>query len=1007
MINSKQTKMMKFKFVIIALMIVCTQSVSAQKTISGIVTDDSGVPLPGSSVVVQGTTNGVSTDFDGNYSISNVSTNDVLVFSYLGTVSQTIIVGDRTTINVVLQQSTEQLDEVVIVGYGQQSRIDVTGAISTVGSEEISALPVVNAESALQGRAAGLTIANSGVPGSNPSVLIRGLGSLSANNPLFVIDGVIVGNLSGISPNDIESVSVLKDASTTAVYGAQGSNGVIIVTTKRGKSGKGQLSFNTYTGFQTVTKRYDVLNTVEYLKYAADLGVFPERPLEVFQNNTDWQNEIFRQGMIQDYNVSYSGGGENGTHFFSAEYLEQEGTLIETGFERYSFRANSSTKFGRLTVGESMSVAFGRQNPELSAGGRTVIEHAIKSAPYLPVFNPNNLGGFQGPSSAGDGQDAENPVRVQTLGEAVNKTLGIVGSIYAEFEILDGLNFKSQVGLDYFTFNNSRFLPSFSDDSVIGSTTHAQPFAAITRNNGQGQTIIYNNSLRYNKTIADLHNFELLALVEKFEGKFTSQNASSRNAVTDEVDQLSNEDSGLSSNSSETNKLGYLGRLNYNYDNKYIASASIRRDASSRFGSNRRWANFYSGSVGWNIAKERFMENTVFSTLKLRGSYGTTGSDNLGNNSDYLYAPTLTGGFEYPFNNEVGFGVTANGGANPNLQWESKEIINVGLDVGLFNEKITASFEYYQNTSEDLLIFIPPPASNGINSGSLPVNLGSSETKGFEVILGYKDTEGDFTWSANLNLGTSKNEVLNLAGVDEVVGSGFKGGGNITRTVVGESFFHFYGLVSDGIYQNQAEVDAVFTANPNQTTVQAGDIRFKDLNGDGDITSEDRAIIGNPFPDLTYGFNLDAAFKNFDFNLFVTGVSGNEIFNTNTYDLVGGANRLFNISREYNQNRWSTSNPAGTEPRALGAPQNNGVSDRFIEDGSYARLKNVSLGYTLPDGILDDYISRLRIYISGQNLITISDYSGLDPELGGNEFGIDRGIYPQPKSFLLGLQVSL
>ncbi|MRX65868.1 SusC/RagA family TonB-linked outer membrane protein [Maribacter luteus] len=995
--------MIKLKIAIVALVMIFSQSILSQKTVSGTVTDDSGMPLPVASVVVQGTTNGVSTDFDGNYSISNLTASDVLVFSYVGTTTQSIQVGDQTVINVVLETSSEQLEEVVIVGYGKQSRVAVTGAISTVGSEDISALPVTNAESALQGRSAGLTIANSGVPGSTPSVLIRGLGSLNNNSPLFVVDGVIVGNLSGISPNDIENVSVLKDASTTAVYGAQGSNGVILVTTKKGKGGKGQLNFNTYTGYQSVTKRYDVLNTLDYLKYAAELGVFPDRPLELYQNNTDWQDEVFRQGIIQDYNLSFSKGDEKGSQYFSAEYLKQEGTLIETGFERYSFRANSSAKFGKLTVGESMSVAFSKQNPELSSGGRTVLEHAVKATPYLPVYNPNNLGGFQGPSSSADGQDAENPVRVQTLGSAINKNVGIIGNIYAELEVLDGLVFKSQVGLDYYTYDNKRFIPSYSDDSVTGSTTHAQDYASISRSKGSGQTIIFNNSLRYNKTIAEYHNFELLALVEKFEGKSNGASMSSRNAVTDEVDQLSNEDSSLGSSSYETNKLGYLGRINYNYDNKYIASASIRRDASSRFGSNKRWANYYSGSLGWNVAKENFMKNTAFSTLKLRTSYGSTGGDGIG---DYLYAPTLTGGFEYPINGEVAFGVTANGGANEDLQWETKEMLNAGLDIGLFNEKITASLEYYENTSKDLLIYIPPPASNGINSGSLPVNLGSSETKGFELSLGYRDSEGDFTWSANLNLGTTQNKVLGLADVDEVVGSAFKGGGNITRTVVGESFFHFYGLVSDGIYQNQAEVDAVFTANPGQTTVQPGDIRFKDLNNDGDITSEDRDIIGNPFPDLTYGFNFDANYKDFDFNLFVTGVSGNEIFNTNTYDLVGGANRLFNISQEYYENRWSLSNPSGTEPRALGAPQNNGVSDRFVEDGSYARLKNVTLGYTLSNNFLEEYISKFRIYISGQNLVTITDYSGLDPELGGSEFGIDRGAYPQPKSFLLGLQVT-
>lgn len=997
--------MMKFKLAIITLVMICTQNIISQtKTVTGVVTDNLGSPLPGVTVLVQGVSKGASTDFDGNFTIEKISNSDILVFSYVGMFTKTVPVGDKLKFDVVLLASAESLDEIVVVGYGSQSRAEVTGAIAVVGAEAMEALPVTNAESALQGRASGITVASSGVPGSSPSVLIRGLGSIGNNTPLYVIDGVITGNLSGISPNDIESISVLKDASTTAVYGAQGSSGVILVTTKKGKNGQSKLDFNTYAGFQSVTKRYDVLGTIDYLKYAGELGVFPNRPLSTYTTDTDWQDEIFQDGFIQDYNLTYSGGSDTGSHLFSAEYLSQEGTLVNTGYERYSFRANSSAKFGKVTIGETMSISFGKQNPELNSGGRSVIEHAIKSAPYLQVYNSNNLGGFQGPSSSADGQDAENPVRVQTHPDAVNKTLGIVGNIYAELEIIEGLNFKTLVGLDYYTYDNSNFMAAYSDDSVEGSNTNFQDFASISRDNGYGQTIIFTNSLVYNKTLADVHNFEFLALVEKFERKNYSRSASSRNYVTNEVDQLSNSFSNISSGSSETNKLGYLGRVNYNYDGKYIASASYRRDASSRFGANKRWSNFYSGSVGWNIAKESFLEDTAFSTLKLRASYGTVGSDGIG---DYQYAPTLTDGFYYPIDGAAAVGVTADGGSNQDLQWESKEIINVGLDVGLFHEKITAAFEYYKNTSDDLLIYIPSVLSSGIHAGSLPVNAGSVETSGFEVTLGYNDYEGDFTWSANLNLGTSKNEVISLGGRDDITGSPYKlGGGNITRSIVGEPLFHFYGLVSDGIYRTQEEVEAVLTGNPGQSTVQPGDVRFKDLNNDGFINSDDRAIIGNPFPDLTYGFNFDAGYKNFDFNLFITGVSGNEIFNTNTYDLVGGANRLFNISTTYNENRWSASNPEGTEPRAVGAPQNNGVSDRFVEDGSYARLKNISLGYSLSEGFLGDYVSKLRFYLSAQNLITITDYSGLDPEIGGGEFGIDRGNYPQPKSVLLGLQVS-
>ncbi len=1000
--------MMKFKITIIALLMICTHGAYSQtKTVSGTVTDDLGTPLPGVTVLVRGTSNGASTGVDGKFYINNVLPTDVLVFAFIGMASQNITVGDNTTFNVTMLESVESLDEVVVVAYGEQSRATVTGAVATIDANEISALPVTNAEQALQGRAPGLTIVNNGVPGSTPLVLIRGLGTFGNNSPLFVVDGVIVGNLSGISPSDIENVSILKDASTTAIYGAQGSNGVVLVTTKRGKVGRSILSFEAYSGVQFNNERYDVMNTVEYLQHAGNnFGIIPNRPLETFQNNTDWQDEIFQTGVIQDYKLNYSGGNEKGNYFFSAEYLSQEGVIINTGFDRYSFRANSTKNFGKLTVGETMSVSFGKQKPELSGGGRTLIVHAIKAAPYLPVFNPNNEGGFQGPSSSNDGQDAENPVRVQTHPRAVNNTLGIIGNIYAELEIIQGLNFKSQVGLDFFTGNNSNFTASFNDDNVVGSTTHAQNFASFGRGYNQGRTLVFTNSLRYNTTIAEKHNLEVLALAEKFENKNFGFGGSARNLITNEIQQFGATNQTIGSGSGETQRMGYLGRVNYNYDHRYIASFSIRRDASSRFGSNNRWGTFPSASIGWNVSKELFLENSRISNLKLRASYGFVGNDKIG---DYQYSATLTGGFEYPLGGGNGAGVTANGGSNPDLKWEETSMLNVGLDIGVFNDKLTASLEYYRNKSDDLLLSLPAPLSNGINAGNITANVGSVETIGFEAAIGYNNSfSEDLSFSANLNIGTSSNEVLSLGSLEFFEGGAMKDGkGNISRTVVGESLFHFYGFKSDGIYQTQEEVDAVFSANPGQTVVQPGDVRYLDLNGDGNITSEDRTIIADPYPDFTFGLDLSVNYKRFDFNLYLTGIQGVDIYNTNKYDLEAGANRLFNGSPVL-LDSWTETNPSNTQPRLPGAPQNHGISDRYVEDGSFTRIKNISLGYTIPESITKGYLSNVRVYASAQNLLTFTNYTGLDPEIGqGNqEFGIDRGRYPQPKSVILGVQVS-
>lgn len=985
--------------------------ISAQQTISGTVSDGTG-PLPGANVLVKGTSNGTTTDFDGNYTLQNVEGSAVLVFSFVGFVSQEIAVNNRTTIDVNLVEDATSLEDVIVVGYGTQSRASVTGAISSIDSDEIASLPVSTAEQALQGRAPGVTVTNSGSPGTRPAVTIRGLGSPNSNGPLYVIDGIIASDISNLSANDIESIQVLKDASTTAVYGSQGSNGVILVTTKQGsRSGLTSITLDAYTGVQFTNERYDVLNTDEYVQFAAELGSPPQRTTDpqyasFLDNNTNYQDAIFRTGLMRNYNLGLSGGGENSNYRFSAGYLNQEGTIIETEFERFTFRANSTFNVGRLKFGETLGVSFSLQNPERAGGGRSLIEHAIKAAPYLPIYNPDNLGGFQGPNSALDGQDAENPVRVQTLGNAENKAISVIGSIYAEYEIIDDLTFKSQVGLDYNNYKNSNFIPSYNDDSDGG--THTFGFAQITKNTGIFQSLTFTNSLNYKKTFAEYHNVEFLLLTEKQEIKNENINASSQNPISDEVNQLSLTGAGLSSGSSEYNRLGYLGRLNYNYDQKYIFSASLRRDASSRFGQNNRWGWFPSVSVGWNIGRESFLQDTDINNLKLRGSYGLTGNDKIG---DYRYSATLLTDFIYPFGGAAADGTTANGLPNPNLKWEETTMTNIGLDLGLMNDQFTMSLEYYINKSDDLLINRPLSVSLGFNDPNITENVGSVETKGFELNLGYSDYEGDFTWSANLNLGSSRNEVLTLGTVTEINGGGFENE-NLSRITVGEPLFYFYGLQTDGIYQNQAEVDAVFTANPGQTIVQPGDIRFKDLNGDGDITADDRTKIGNPYPDVSYGFNGSANYKNFDLNIFITGVAGNDVYNTNIYDLQG-MTRLFNSGTAV-LDRWTGPGTSNSIPRALGAGANVSASDRFIEDGSYTRLRNVTLGYTFPEGVISEYLTKFRIYLSGQNLVTLTDYSGLDPEVGSStvinnsayEYGIDRGNYPQPKSVLFGLQVT-
>lgn len=999
---------LNFKIALIGLLLVSSQIIMAQsKTVQGVISDPSGIPLPGASVIVEGTTNSASTDFDGKYSLSGVNPTDKITFSFVGLISQTITVGNRSSINVTLAQSTQTLNEVV-VAYGTQKRTKVTGAISTVSSKDIVAVPITNAESALQGRAAGVTVVN-GAPGSNPTVSIRGLSTMGNSAPLYVIDGVLTGNLSGLSPNDIESISVLKDASTTALYGSKAFNGVIVVTTKKGKKGPGQLNFSTYVGGQEVTKRYNVLNTQQYLQYAKDLGSdLTARAAEFGNINTNWQDQIFQTGLMQDYNLSFSNGSETSTSRYSAEYMKQEGTIINTGFERYSFRANNTQDIGKLKIGSNIGVSFSTTNPERSSGGRTLLEHAIKSAPYLPIYNENNPGGYQGPSAI-DGNDAENPVRVANLGYQKINGLSIIGNIFAELDIYKGLKFRSQVSLDYYTSKDHTFVPSFQDGSY-----HKQEFSTTNETNGQGQTIVFDNSLNYKTTIAEKHNIEVLGVITKIDGKSQNLAAGSRYNISNEIDQLRYNQGSLSSANYVEKNIGYIARINYDYNDKYLLAVSGRRDASSRFGANNRWGNFYSVALGWNIAKESFMENSVFSTLKLRASTGTTGNDRIDN---YQYSATLLASYNYPLGGENAPGVSLGVASNPDLKWESKMDRNIGLDFGLFDEKFTGSFEYFNNKSSDILFAVPLPASVGSAGGGTQIqNIADVKVSGFEVSLGYNDRKGDFTWSATANLGTSKNEVTSLApGVTSVLGGPAARAGleNFSRLEVGQPLFYFYGYQTNGIYQNQAEVDAVF--GPGQTSIKPGDLKIVDRDGNKVINSEDKTNIGNPYPDFTYGLNLTAAYKNFDFNCFISGVQGNDIYNANTFDLKG-MNRLFNAGTDVLDRaivvNGVVSNPSATLPRAQGADINwSSANQRYIEDGSYTRLKNIAIGYTLSGDAFKSYFSKVRFYVSGQNLITITDYSGLDPEIAradanANSAGIDLGRYPQPKSVIFGLDVT-
>ena len=1008
-----------------------------QVAIEGTVTDAAtGELLPGANIIIKGTTQGSITDLDGKYSV-NAEEGDVLVISFVGYMVQEVTVGTETTINITLELDIQALDEIVVVGYGTQKRVEVTGAISTVDADEITAVPVATAEQALQGRAAGVVVINNGSPGTEATVRIRGIGTVNYNGPLIVIDGVVAAGMSDVNPNDIESVQVLKDASTAAIYGSQGSNGIIMITTKKGVPGTVKVDLDAYWGQQWNNNRFDVLNVSQYIDYAGSADVTTPPPVlgdaaRLGLAETDWQEQLFQKGFMQNYNLALSGGGLNSSYRISGGYTGQDGIIKTTGFERYNFRANSDFKHGRLTVGENLAVSFGDMNPEPNSGGRSLLEHAIKSPPYLPVYNAGNLGGFQGPNSPHDGQDAENPVRVLELNSYDTKTTSIIGNLWAELEIIDGLKFRSVAGLEDIKLQDDQFFPSFNDDDL--GSTHSRTFALVRKNTLAYRSLIFTNSLNYSQTFAGRHNLEVLGLMEYSTIDNSRTEVESRDLISDEVEQVGNTSSNVKSESLEYIRIGYLGRLNYNFDQKYLIAASYRADASSRFGSNNRWGYFPSVAAGWRINKESFMENiSALSNLKLRFSWGKAGNDKIAN---YAYATTLTSDMNYVINNAAATGTTVSGAANPDLKWEETTMTNFGLDLGLLNNQFTFAAEYYINTSDDLLMNLTTSPSLGIFTRAKSANVGSVETKGFEFQMGYNDFEGDFQWSASLNLGTFNSEVLSLGGLDAVQMNQFENEG-LTRLQVGEPAFYFYGWQFNGIFASDQEASEYLGGG--QSGAQGGDFRIDDVAGpddadgnptgpDGIIDANDRTNIGNPFPSISLGLNFNASYKGLDLNILILGSYGNDVYNTNIYDLEGMP-RLFNAGTAV-LNRWTPTNPSNTVPRP-GVGRNVEASSRFVEDGSYTRVKNITLGYTIPSGVFRNVLSHVRVYVSAQNLLTFTNYSGLDPEVGAYSVasnspamigqpryysegypvtnfqnGIDYGGYPIPKSFIAGLQIS-
>jgi len=1015
------------------------------KPITGKITDESGAPLGGVSIQIKGTNRGTASDANGSFSIS-ADPGETLEFTMIGYKTHSIKVGSETSLSIRMEPDVALLEQVVVVGYGTQKRSTLTGAIASVNSKTIAELPVASVEQALQGRVSGLTVTNNGSPGTSALVRIRGISSISfASDPLYVIDGFPTGNLSNFDTRDIEAVEVLKDASAAAIYGSRATNGVIIISTKKGKrDGNLKVFLDSYVGTQSPWKKIDLLNTDQYLKYeralngAANIALPPRLESANFnqpiyqganqtfaQTNTDWQDAYFKSGMITQHNLAVSGGNEKSRFYSSAGYFKQDGIAEGVNYERGNFRINSDHNISKLfTFGQSLYFSYSNQRYDNTSGNRTRLVNVVRSMPYLPVYDPTTIGGFRGAENSFDGADPTNPIEdAILLGDAHNKTFKLFGTTYLEVNFTPWLKFRSTFGVDYANLYQHQFQPIYDDKGRNSAV------AKITDLRNNTTTKLYTQQLTFDKTFGK-HHLNAVAVFETQGQKYYQENAAGTQNSNDIETFDGAGNVSFKSIKAENFLVSYIGRLNYEFAEKYLLSAAIRRDGLSIWAPGKKYASFPSASVGWKIDREPFMKGIpAISELKLRAGYGETGLDAVnafyGVTTGGVYYPwqvaVYAGGATYPFSNSntTGNGSYYNTLANPNLEWEKTKQINVGLDLGLLDNRITLTAEYFRRKTDNLILKVPTPGSFGFNGVGSYQNAASMENKGFEFQAGYNKTKGDFTWNVTGNMAFIRNKVLKMntpnATIDDGADQDF-GAGAITRTAAGHPIQSYYGYIVEGIFQTDEEVQKSPVQNPGTDPAKStakGDLKFKDINGDGKITDADRTYLGSYIPDFTYALNLGANYKNFDLSVFFQGVQGNKIFNAARV-ITEGMARLFNSGTAV-MDAWTPTNTNTDVPRAVSGDPNQNVrpSTRWIENGSYLRLKNVILGYNIPGTRLKSLtrgaISSFRVYVSSQNLVTFTGYKGWDPEIGSKNTtltnGVDYGQYPAARSFQVGLQV--
>ncbi|TPG33892.1 SusC/RagA family TonB-linked outer membrane protein [Flavobacterium pectinovorum] len=997
--------------------------------IKGTIVDSNGQPLPSANVVEKGTKTGVTTDFDGKFALNVSNENAILIISYIGFDTQEVSLKGQATIKIVLKESAAGLNEVVVVGYGTQKKHDITGSVSSINKNSIKDLVLTSTEQALKGQAAGVQMTqSSSAPGGGASVRIRGGNSISAGNePLYVIDGFpiyndnsnstgVLGNgqptnvLASINPSDIESMEILKDASATAIYGARGANGVIIITTKRGKTGQTSVNFETYYGFQQLSKKIDLVNAYDFARNANVDNVQRARPIiypdpeiynpAVYGQGTDWQDEAFRVAPTQNYQLGFTGGNEQTKYAISGNYFTQDGILRGSDFTRGSVRVNldqnlsSKFKLGLSFTASRTANNQAKTDTDLDANNIGAVTSILYAPPTAPVYAPDgSYNRFIGP----DGSFYGNPVASLLEIKNLSRTDRVMGNIFLDYKITKDLLFKISFGGDQINVKDDYYMPAFIQN------TGQNAKARIGVN--QSFSWLNENTLTYTKTFAAKHNFTAL-------GGFTRQKFTAEN-VTTGADKFVNDvlgDGSLgtgaivvppTSNVNEWALESYIARINYGYDNRYLVTLTGRADGSSRFGESNKFSFFPSGSVAWRVSEEDFMKSTqkIISNLKLRTSYGQTGNTEI---PTYRSLAALGGTSNYPIGGVITSGVASTRVANPNLKWETTSQFDAGVDLSLFSNRINFVADYYDKRTKDLLLDVQIPGTSGYQT-SLQ-NVGSVRNHGIELALNTVNFDGDFKWKTSFNITFNKNEVTDLGGDYERPA----GGGSASKAIantgilrVGEPVGLFYGYVTDGLFQTQAEVDAGIASG--QAGVKLGDRRYKDINGDGKLDAKDRAILGYAQPDFFYGMTNTFSYKNFDLNVLINGVQGNDVLNLNV-------NAETDINAPGSNNRWTPTNTNTDVPRTTKETR---LTNKQVEDGSYLRIQNISFGYEMPKIVFKNtFVESIRLYVSLQNYFTFTNYKGYNPDV--NSFGqdnlsigVDRGGYPAAKTFLMGLNVKL